>query len=56
MHLILDTHAVKSVSRLRWAKPCIKQYQYGYLNSRIVEVQPEHMDLVVNVTNAKICK
>lgn len=39
--------AVKSVSRLRWAKPCIKQYQYGYLNSRIVEVQPEHMDLVV---------
>ena len=38
--------AVKSVSRLRWAKPCIKQYQYGYLNSRIVEVQPEHMDLV----------
>ena len=39
--------AVKSVSSLRWAKPCIKQYQYSYLNSRVVEVQPEHMDMVV---------
>ena len=38
---------VKSVSRLRWAKPCIKQYQYGYLDSRIVEVLPEHMDMAV---------
>ena len=27
---------VKSVSRLRWAKPCIKQYQYGYLDSRML--------------------
>ena len=38
---------VKSVSRLRWAKPCIKQYQYPYIDSRIVEVRPEHMDMVV---------
>ena len=28
-------------------KPCIKQYQYAHLDSRIVEVQPEHMDMVV---------
>lgn len=38
---------VRSVSKLRWAKPCIKQYQYGYLDSRIVEVLPEHMDMAV---------
>ena len=37
---------VKSVSRLRWAKPCLKQYYYSHINSRIVEVQPEHMDFV----------
>jgi hypothetical protein len=40
-------YPVKSVSKLRWAKPCIKQYQYGYLDSRIVEVLPEHMDMAV---------
>lgn len=39
--------ALRSISRLRWAKPCIKQYQYAHLDSRIVEVQPEHMDMVV---------
>ena len=38
--------AVKSVSRLRWAKPCLKRYFYRNVNSRIVEVQPEHMDFV----------
>lgn len=37
---------VKSVSRLRWAKPCIKQYLYSEVNSRIVEVRPSHMDFV----------
>lgn len=37
---------VKSVSRLRWAKPCLKQYQYPYINSRIAEIKPEHMDFV----------
>jgi len=37
---------VKSVSRLRWAKPCLKQYQYSYINSRIAEIKPEHMDFV----------
>lgn len=39
--------SVKSISKLRWAKPCIKQYQYPYIDSRIVEVRPEHMDMVV---------
>ena len=39
--------ALRSISRLRWAKPCIKQYQYAHLDGRIVEVQPEHMDMVV---------
>ena len=38
---------IKSVSKLRWAKPCIKQYQYSYIDSRIVEVRPEHMDMAV---------
>jgi len=38
---------IKSVSKLRWAKPCLKQYQYPYIDSRIVEVRPEHMDMVV---------
>lgn len=37
---------VKSVSRLRWARPCLKRYHYRNVNSRIVEVQPEHMDFV----------
>jgi len=44
---------VKSISRLRWAKPCIKQYQYSYLNSRIVEVQPQAMDMVVMLPSQK---
>ena len=39
--------SVKSISKLRWAEPCIKQYQYPYIDSRIVEVRPEHMDMVV---------
>ena len=38
---------IKSVSKLRWAKPCFKQYQYSYIDSRIVEVRPEHMDMAV---------
>ena len=38
---------IKSVSKLRWAKPCIKQYQFSYIDSRIVEVRPEHMDMAV---------
>tara|TARA_B100001109_G_C18819849_1_gene453912 strand:+ start:373 stop:963 length:591 start_codon:yes stop_codon:yes gene_type:complete len=42
---------VKSISRLRWARPCIKQYQYPYINSRIVEVKPEHMDFVTMMPN-----
>ena len=37
---------VKSISRLRWARPCLKRYFYRNVNSRIVEVQPEHMDFV----------
>ena len=44
---------IKSVSKLRWAKPCIKQYQYPYIDSRIVEVQPEHMDMVVMLPSQK---
>ena len=44
---------IKSISRLRWARPCLKQYQYGYVNSRIVEVQPEAMDMVVMLPSHK---
>ena len=37
---------VKSIGNLRWAKPCVKQYQYGYFNSYIKEVQTAYYDIV----------
>ena len=47
---------VKSVSRLRWAKPCLKQYYYSHINSRIVEVKPEHMDFVTLLPSQRFRK
>ena len=37
---------VKSVGKLRWAKPCVKQYQYGYFKSYIKKVDSQYYDLV----------
>ena len=37
---------VKSISRLRWAKPCIKQYYYGNIDSMVCQIMPEHWSLV----------
>ena len=37
---------VANVGKLRWAKPCVKQYQYGYFKSYIKKVDSEYYDLV----------
>ena len=37
---------VKSIGKLRWAKPCVKQYLNGHFKSYIKEVQPEYWDMV----------
>ena len=47
---------VKSMSKLRWARPCLKQYQYNYIDSRICQVMPEHFDLVAMLTTQRFQK
>lgn len=37
---------VKNISRLNRARPCIKQYIYSNIDSRICQVLPEHFGLV----------
>ena len=47
---------VKSMSKLRWARPCLKQYQYNYIDSRICQVMPEHFDLVAMLPTQRFQK
>ena len=44
---------VKSVGKLRWAKPCIKQYQYGYFKSYIKKVESQYYDLISMLPTTK---
>jgi len=44
--LRLTYQIVKSVSRLRWAKPCIKQYLNNHTYGRIIEVPPDKWEIV----------
>jgi hypothetical protein len=44
---------VKSMGKLKWAKPCIKQYLYGFFASYIKEVQPEYWDMVSMLPSTK---
>ena len=37
---------LRSISRLRFAKPCIKQYLWGHLDSLLTEIEPEYWDIV----------
>ena len=38
---------LKKISKLKWAKPCLKQYLYSYIGSRITEVPAEYWEVVV---------
>tara|TARA_B100001245_G_C22858989_1_gene412994 strand:- start:750 stop:1322 length:573 start_codon:yes stop_codon:yes gene_type:complete len=37
---------LKSVTKVRMAKPCIKQYLWGHVDSRITEIRPDYWDIV----------
>ena len=38
---------LKKISKLKWAKPCLKQYLYSHIGSRITEVPAEYWEVVV---------
>jgi len=52
----IDYGMVKSISKLRWAKPCVKQYQYGFFKSYIKQVGSEYYDLVSMLPTTKFNK
>lgn len=37
---------IKSVTRLKYAKPCIKKYLYSHIDSRVAEVPIEYWDMM----------
>ena len=37
---------LKSVTKVRMAKPCIKQYLWGHVDSRLTEIHPDYWDIV----------
>ena len=44
--LRLTYQLIKSSRKLRWAKPCIKQYLNNHVYGRIVEVPPDKWEIV----------
>ena len=51
--VILSYQLIKSVSGLRYAKPCVKRYLYGHVNSRIAEVPMENWDMMAMLPSQK---
>ena len=45
--VLLSYQLITSVSGLRYAKPCVKRYLYGHINSRIAEVPMNYWDMMV---------
>ena len=40
---------IKSISALKYAKPCVKRYLYDHIDSRICEVKTEFWDMLVMI-------
>ena len=38
---------LKKISKLKWAKPCLKNYLYTHIGSRISEIPAEYWEVVV---------
>jgi hypothetical protein len=49
----LSYQLIKSVSGLRYAKPCVKRYLYGHVNSRIAEIPMENWDMMAMLPSQK---
>jgi hypothetical protein len=49
----LSYQLIKSVSGLKYAKPCVKRYLYGHVNSRIAEVPMENWDMMAMLPSQK---
>jgi len=38
---------LRKISKLKWAKPCLKQYLYNYIDGYISEIEPEYWEAIV---------
>lgn len=47
---------VKSVTKLKWGKPCLKQYLNAHIDGRICQVMPEYFDMVAMLPTQKFQK
>jgi hypothetical protein len=45
--VMLSYQLIKTVSGLRYAKPCVKRYLYAHIDSRIAEVPMDYWDMMV---------
>jgi len=51
--VLLSYQLIKSVSGLKYAKPCVKRYLYGHINSRIAEVPMDNWDMMAMLPSQK---
>lgn len=45
--VLLSYQLIKSVSTLRYAKPCVKRYLFSHIDSRISEIPMDYWDMMV---------
>lgn len=45
--VMLSYQLIKSVSTLRYAKPCVKRYLFSHIGSRISEIPMDYWDMMV---------
>jgi len=45
--VMLSYQLIKSVSTLRYAKPCVKRYLFSHIDSRISEIPMDYWDMMV---------
>ena len=51
--LVITYNLIKAVSRLKFAKPCIKRYLTTHIDSRVAEVPVEYWDMMAMLPSQK---
>ena len=54
--IFMSYDILKSASKLKWAKPCLKRYLVSHIKGEALEVTPDHWDTVAMLPLARFQK
>ena len=52
----LTYELLKNTSKLRYAKPCIRRYDYKWMRSRIINIPPEEWNIAIHMPTERFKK